>query len=264
MKHKQRLYKCRLCDGTIKLQFNSKVLNKYKADYFQCDSCGLLQTEKPYWLKEAYKNAIVDADTGLLSRNNVLSKITASMIYFIFDENRKHLDYAGGYGVFTRLMRDKGFDYYWIDEMAENIFAKGFKSEKAHSYQILTAFEYLEHLVKPYEDVQKIVTKYKPDGILFSTTLYHEPIDKNWWYFAFETGQHIAFYNRKALEVLASKLGYRLYSNGVNIHLFSKKEISSLRFKLVTKLWMILDLSVQIGMKSKTFPDHQYLLGKEQ
>ncbi len=39
------------------------------------------------------------------------------------------LDYAGGYGVFTRLMRDIGFDFYWHDPYTQNLFANGFEKD---------------------------------------------------------------------------------------------------------------------------------------
>ncbi|MDM9385348.1 hypothetical protein QUB80_32355 [Chlorogloeopsis sp. ULAP01] len=37
--------------------------------YYFCEESGLLKTEKPYWLDEAYQEAIADTDTGLVRRN---------------------------------------------------------------------------------------------------------------------------------------------------------------------------------------------------
>ena len=52
---------------------------KYQIDYFFCKNCGFLQTEKPYWLEEAYKDSINDSDTGYLQRNVLFSKKTLKL-----------------------------------------------------------------------------------------------------------------------------------------------------------------------------------------
>ena len=50
---------CKVC-GSISCKFdNAKVLNKYNVKYFQCSNCGFVQTENPYWLAEAYKEAML-------------------------------------------------------------------------------------------------------------------------------------------------------------------------------------------------------------
>jgi hypothetical protein len=96
-------------------------------NYFQCSSCGFIQTETPYWLDEAYKYPINPEDTGLVNRNIVSAKRTSSLLYFLFDPHGTYLDYGGGYGLFVRLMRDSGFNFYWTDPFTKNIFAEGFE-----------------------------------------------------------------------------------------------------------------------------------------
>lgn len=251
--------RCRLCGFDSNFIFKSKILDKYTIAYFKCPKCELIQTEEPFWLKEAYKNALVDADTGLLARNIKLSRITSSLIFFLFDKKKKFLDYAGGYGTLTRLLRDKGFDYYWYDPHAENIFARGFRSQKGSDYHLVSAFEYLEHLDYPLKEVQKIVTMFRPKNILFSTTLYKEPLDRNWWYFSYKSGQHIAFYSAKTLKYLANLLNLRLYTNNKNVHLFSERNLPVWKFKFITKLSVLTNLFVSLRMSSRTFSDHKII-----
>jgi hypothetical protein len=45
----------------------------------------------------------------------------------MFDANNRFIDYGGGYGLFVRLMRDAGFDYYWFDKFCDNVLSKGFE-----------------------------------------------------------------------------------------------------------------------------------------
>ena len=62
--------KCRLCFGSLKKKFSRVILQKYEVKYFQCNECGSLQTERPYWLDEAYSNKNLSClDTGAAQRN---------------------------------------------------------------------------------------------------------------------------------------------------------------------------------------------------
>jgi hypothetical protein len=71
------------------------------------------------------------------------------------------------------------------------------------------------------------------DNVLFSTELVPEgePTPSSWWYFAPETGQHIAFYSLRSLERLAEMFRLKLYSNGTSLHMFSKKQLKMDPFK---------------------------------
>jgi len=104
--------KCRLCNFNSSKIFSATILNKYSIEYFSCPNCQLIQTEYPYWLEEAYNNPINDNDTGLLDRNIKFAEKVKAILYFFYDKNARFLDYAGGYGVFTRLMRDIGFNFF--------------------------------------------------------------------------------------------------------------------------------------------------------
>ena len=99
--------------------FRHLLLRKHDVQYFQCGTCGFLQTETPYWLDEAYSSAIVSADTGIMQRNVYLSRMAAAVFWRLFRGSGRYLDAAGGYGLFTRLMRDIGLDYYWSDPHAQ-------------------------------------------------------------------------------------------------------------------------------------------------
>lgn len=218
---------CKICGKETHKVFNAKILYKYDVDYFQCSNCEFVQTEKEYWLEEAYQNSMNLTDTGIMHRNQRFSKITASIIILFFDKKLKFLDYAGGYGVFTRIMRDMGFDFYWNDPYTTNALARGFEQEEGIKYHAVTTFESFEHFVDPIKEVEKILEL--TDNIIFSTALTPKPlpqIDK-WWYYGAEHGQHVALYSKKALDTLAKKFDMHYY-NLDNMHIFSKKKINPL------------------------------------
>lgn len=220
--------KCKICGNGTNNIFNELVLNKYQVDFYKCFNCGFIQTEKPYWLEESYGSAITDLDVGLVSRNINFSNLVEKIIKNNFDYKKQFLDYAGGYGLIVRLMRDKGFDFYRQDKYCDNIFAQNFDASESgisSKFELLTAFELFEHLENPIEEIEKML-EYS-DSILFSTELQPKKEIKNsedWWYFTPETGQHVAFYCEKTLKFVAEQLGLNFYTDGENIHLFSKRK----------------------------------------
>lgn len=259
---KDKFQKCKICSTQTKFLFRKKVMRKYLASYFICPRCKFIQTERPYWLKDAHREPIAKADTGILSRNIILSKITALVILFLFDTRRKHLDYAGGYGLLTRLMRDYGYNFYWHDPFADNLFAKEFEAKKPYNYQLVTSFEFMEHLSDPLKDLERIFSRYKAQAFLFSTMLYKEPINEKWWYFTFDTGQHVSLYHINTLRYLAKKLKLFFYSNGTNIHMFSKTKVNPLLFFLLSRIGVIIAFLPRLFLKSKTFSDYESIINK--
>ncbi|HEY3390891.1 MAG TPA: methyltransferase domain-containing protein, partial [Prolixibacteraceae bacterium] len=132
------------------------ILQKYRVQYFICSNCGFVQTEKPYWLSEAYSESIARSDLGLISRNIKVSNISAVMISAFFNSQAEFLDYGGGNGMFVRLMRDKGLNFYWQDLYTQNQFARGFEIKDNVRFELVTAFEVFEHLEDPLVEIEKM------------------------------------------------------------------------------------------------------------
>lgn len=252
---------CKICGHAAKWIFDGRVLNNYDARYFACQNCGLAWVDSPVWLDEAYCEAINLTDSGILARNVSLSKLTAVILFYLFDKRAAYLDYAGGYGIFTRLMRDTGFDYYWSDPYSQNVFAKGFEYQGASDIQLITSFECFEHFIDPVQELNKMLSISK--NILFTTELLPNPIPRpdEWWYYGLEHGQHISFYTIKSLNLLAEKHGLRFYSNKRNLHLFTNKNINGSFFNLLLKHHTnyLLCKIIRKRMRSKTFDDMKYL-----
>lgn len=229
--------KCRICNSQIEnAYFKTKILKKYEVSYYLCPKCRALQSEEPFWLDEAYSNnqAITDADTGIMLRNQSL---LAHIWYFYHNEIKrgKVLDYGGGYGVLTRLLRDIGIDCKWYDKYTTNLFARGFEW-KGEKVELLLLTEVFEHFVNPIDELKNAL-RYS-DTIMLSTLLYSNndqalpPNKEEWWYYSFEQGQHILFGNKQTMKIIAKLLKVNYYNiNG--LHVFTKKEISRIRIKLL-------------------------------
>ena len=224
----------KITGGATTLLFTAKVLSKYDVHFFQCDDTGFIQTETPYWLDEAYSSAITKMDVGLVQRNLDMAELLYPLILKHFNHNASFLDYAGGYGLLTRLLRYKGLDFYNTDKYCENLFAE-FNDlkyvDENKRYELITAFEVFEHLQSPIEEIEKMMRS--SDNLLFSTVIIPKiiPRPEEWWYFSLETGQHIAFYTITSLEYLAKKFNKYFYTNGKTVHLFTKEPLKSDPFK---------------------------------
>jgi hypothetical protein len=228
--------KCKICSSESSLFASGVILRKQRISYFQCPDCGFIQTEEPYWLDEAYSSAITGSDVGLVRRNIMLSKQAGIILKTYFDRDKPFIDYGAGYGLFVRLMRDAGFDFYYYDKHCENIFSRDFEADgtPTRQYELLTAFEVFEHLADPVAEVAKMLS-YSPN-ILFTTTLLPKktPMPDDWWYYGPEHGQHISFYTQKALSWIAHKYSLNYYSDKRALHLFTARKISPVLFMLIS------------------------------
>ncbi len=225
-----------MCGELAKEVFQTKILGKHRVSYLLCPRCGLLQTEEPYWLDEAYTSPINMSDTGILVRNMYLQKVASTLIYSFFDTDGTFVDAAGGYGLFVRLMRDVGFDFYWSDKYTQNLFARGFEWDKNHKprVELVTCFEAFEHFVNPMVEIKELLRISK--NILFTTELLPAPTPEPnaWWYYGLGHGQHIAFYSPQTLQYIARAFNANLYSVG-SLHLLTEKNLNRLSFSWITR-----------------------------
>ena len=227
--------RCRLCDADASSHFSTAlVLGKHSVKYFRCSGCGFVQTEEPYWLEEAYSSAITSIDIGPVNRGVVMAETTKALILAFLDASAKFVDYGAGYGIFVRRMRDLGFDFYYHDKYCTNMFAKGFdvNLDGSVKYELVTAFEVVEHLEEPFLQLRQLRESAK--NIFFTTEIIPSryPKPEEWWYYGLEHGQHISFFSRKSLYVLANRLGLNLYSYG-SLHLLTEKTISPRLFRFI-------------------------------
>jgi hypothetical protein len=251
--------RCTICGAETRLSHRATVLSRYEVAYLYCSQCGLLQTEPPRWLDEAYSDAIALSDTGLLTRNIAVAMRLTALLTFAFPRDVRCVDAGGGYGVLTRLMRDVGFDFYWTDPFCANLFAKGFEADHAGgSFSVITAFEVMEHLHDPIAFIRQAMAKYQGAAFAFSTQLFDgSPPPLDWPYYSFETGQHVSFYQRRTLQQIADTLGMRLYSSG-NFHLITSHSVSPALYRVsMSRLAFGLFPLMKLLHRSGTWPDRQ-------
>jgi hypothetical protein len=216
---------CRVCGEATQPFFQKLILEKHQVAYFKCPACGQVQTEPPHWLKEAYQTTS-RLDVGMADRCVWSAQTTVALARRLgIGSEEPCLDWGAGTGLFVRLCRDYGMNFFYSDPYAVNVFASGFERDIKNSpvnWACVTAFEVAEHLPDPLLNFGELF-KLSPKHILFSTLLYSGQA-ADWWYFT-NNGQHVAFYTRRSLEFIARHYGYHLASNDCDLHLFTRDRV---------------------------------------
>lgn len=216
---------CPACGGTTSPHATALALGRHQATYLRCDACRAVFVHEPTWLEEAYAEAINDEDVGLLARCASMSRRTAAVLRAEGVAGGRFLDWGGGYGTFARMMRDRGFAYFHSDPYCDNLFARDIVDEPGTRYDLVTAFEVLEHLTDPVEELA--ATLARTDRFLASTFLVADPAPavEDWWYYGPEHGQHVFLHTEASLRAIGARHGFQVTSNGVNLHLFHREPL---------------------------------------
>jgi hypothetical protein len=165
-----------------------------------------------------------------------LADITHALIVLKFNADAAFLDYGGGSGLFTRLMRDRGFRFTHHDRYCPNLFSLGFALKTLPTdndrFELITAFEVVEHLWEPFDQLKTLLSC--SDTLLFTTELIREqpPSLHEWPYYASDEGQHITFLTTKALAILGKTLGAQVYSYQ-HLHLLTRVPFNRYLYRML-------------------------------
>lgn len=240
---------CPVCAAAARPLFTTTVLRKYAASYGYCAACDHIFADQPTWLKEAYSESIAREDTDIAARNIFTALRLAAINYLVLGDRGlgRYVDTAGGYGLLTRLMRDLGFDYYWSDAYSDNLFARGFEADASQGACLaVSAIEVLEHTPQPLEFIRHTLSVHRSDILIFTTETFPDnapPEADRWGYYAFDTGQHIAFFSRKGLSLLARKLGMHYTPLG-RLHIFSRQPLATWKLRLASHKLLVAPIAL--------------------
>jgi len=253
--------KCRVCNSPSKDPIFFGFIFDQKVQYFDCETCGYVQTGNPTWLSKAYESPINSCDTGILRRNQWNVNLVLATLASLNSRFSRVVDYAGGYGILVRLLRDQGIDAFWSDPYCQNLLAIGFENKNKQA-ALVTAFEAFEHFVNPRLEIEKMLSI--GSNILFSTELIAEPAPQpeSWWYYGLSHGQHIGFFRERTLRYLARKFGMNLITDGARYHLLSHNAPHYLHWRMSLFLARFFPSVLKCGMKSKVWLDHDFMIKK--
>lgn len=192
--------------------------------YALCGKCGFCFAPGLHrWPLEAFASRIYNDEYARVDPDylEVRPRANAATLRTMFKDlprTVKHLDYGGGQGLLSRLLRESGWDSTSWDPFVDR------KSSVAQlgKFDLVTAYEVFEHV----PDVQALMSDLEallaPDGVvLFSTLLSDGNIRPNerlsWWYASPRNG-HISLFSRESLALLAQRHGFTCGSFSGGFH----------------------------------------------
>ncbi|MBN9560037.1 MAG: class I SAM-dependent methyltransferase [Alphaproteobacteria bacterium] len=193
-------------------------------DYARCDTCQFIFTE--------YLDSLTEGEIGSLIYNSeyiradpefaeIRPALVADMLVDLFGAHRtaiEALDYGGGAGLLARLAQERGFARY---DSFDPFF--GDENGPDRQYELVTAFEVVEHSRDPLATFQEALSYVRPDGVLFFTTqLQPSDVGPNWWYIAPRNG-HVSLHSAHSLRALAQRCGARVISLSDAAHIVYRK-----------------------------------------
>jgi len=204
---------CRLCSAASHKIFTKQALGRHSVDYFRCSGCQSIQSEEPYWLDEAYSIPGVHIDVGCASRTlKNWTSVSTLLAHLSFPRDAVALDFGAASGLFGRLMRDVGYNFYSYDKYARPAFTSYHSTDDPTSAQpqLITAFEVFEHFPNPKDELDRLFALQSP--LILFTTWFCDDQGEDWVYFVEECGQHVFFYSQQAMRDIAARHGYELRS----------------------------------------------------
>ena len=132
----------------------------------------------------------------------------------------RHLDYGGGNGLLSRLLRDAGWQTHSYDPFVD----RGVTVESLGKFDLITALEVFEHVPDVAKLMADLSSLLAADGVvLFSTVLSDGNLARGqrltWWYASPRNG-HISLYSRHSLSLLGASEGLNFGSRSVDFHAF--------------------------------------------
>jgi SAM-dependent methyltransferase len=196
--------------------------------YWLCAGCGFcFAPEVARWTLEEFEARIYNEDYIRYDPDAVERRPSenAKLLERLFGRDKgsiRHLDYGGGRGLLSRLLRDAGWDSTSYDPF----FDRGREPSALGKFDLVTAFEVFEHVPDVNRLVSDLAGLLVDDGLVFFSTLVSDghiapgqPLD--WWYAAPRNG-HISLHTRRSLAILAGKQGFRLGSLSEVAHVFCR------------------------------------------
>lgn len=198
--------------------------------YLLCERCAFcfspdFATWKPEdFAREIYNDDYVRVDPDYA---DVRPRASANFLLSSFGDRIKgirHLDYGGGAGLMSRLLREAGWDSLSYDPFAD----PDVDPELLGQFELITCFEVFEHVADVNALARMLASRLADNGLLIFSTLVSDgcltrgrPID--WWYASPRNG-HISLFSSRSLAILARNYRFSFGSFSAAMHAFWRQQ----------------------------------------
>jgi SAM-dependent methyltransferase len=190
--------------------------------YHLCDQCGFcFAPEFRDWKFDDFEKFIYNADYEAVDPEYVSVRPTrdADILETTFGANKRrirHLDYGGGSGLLSKLLKEKGWNSTTYDPFVD----RDVNVDSLGKFDLITVFEVFEHVPDSIQLIQTLKKLCQPKGlIVYSTLMSDGNIDRTkklqWWYAAPRNG-HVSLFSQKSIAELMTRNGLDgvSFSNG--------------------------------------------------
>jgi hypothetical protein len=195
--------------------------------YAICDHCGFcFAPEIMAWTDAELKEKIYNDEYVLIDPEfvEIRPKKDEARLNELFPQHDhiRHLDYGGGEGKLSQLLKNSG----WNTISYDPFFNTDQEIEQLGKFDLITVFEVFEHTKNIHRLMEDLSLLVKPEGVIFfSTAVTDKTIFRNkrldWWYASPRNG-HISLFRLDNLITLGQRYGLNMLSNQVNYHFFYK------------------------------------------
>lgn len=193
--------------------------------YAQCADCGFLYAPSLHawsegqFLERIYNKDYIQFDSEYAE---VRPRQNAQTIVQYFSQQRSeinHLDYGGGNGLTSKLLRNDGWNSVSFDPFP----AAQTDITSLGTFNLITAFEVFEHVPDSHGMMNNLKRLLRPGGVVMLTTFLSDGQIKegdrlSWWYAAPRNG-HVSLFSSKALGKLAAAHGFNVRHLNQSLHL---------------------------------------------
>ncbi|MES2585856.1 MAG: class I SAM-dependent methyltransferase [Pseudomonadota bacterium] len=192
--------------------------------YYQCHSCQFtFAPEFANWseqdfAREIYNDQYIDHDPDYLERR---PQQNFQLIGNLLNDQKlaiRHLDYGGGNGSLSALLKDSGWDSSTYDPYS----TEKKSPQDLGKFNLITAFEVFEHVSDPIRLMEQLMELKADDALILFSTLTSdgniEPHKRLTWWYASPRNGHISLHSKKSLATVAARFGLQLGSFSSGLH----------------------------------------------
>jgi SAM-dependent methyltransferase len=198
-------------------------------EYVVCEDCGFcFAPAMCRWPLDEFSARIYNDEYTTIDPGCVAVRPSGNAAHLLrwFGERGQrmtHLDYGGGQGLLSRLLRDAG----WNSRSYDPFFDRGAALADLGKFDLITAYEVFEHVPDVNALAADLVTLLNPEGIVVFSTVPSDGFIAQggrltWWYAAPRNG-HISLFSLKSLDLLARKFGFNFGTYAPGLHAFWRR-----------------------------------------
>lgn len=220
---------CQICGVESVELVSYPVLDDHDATLRRCVGCGFMFVENPTWLDGTFSHELNDMDLGAVDRCQVVLDFVEVLARTERVRSGRMQDWGGGYGLMTRMARDRGLDCVNFDPYVRPLFAGPAQVTSPVNADITVASEVFLHLRSPLEVLRGLL-ELSP-VVVVTAVVPPRDVTVDWWYLMPSSGQHVAFFPTDTLVRMAELSGAHLVSDGRFFHVYSRQ-----RLRLMSRL----------------------------